>query len=161
MCCMIPGMCWQTCKKNYSHSHAGFWDMTRHLPDEKKNPKKRTVQIINLTPTSTEHISLTFLPLCWEKVIGCVQVCMELDRSVFFPGPLGAWYGKNVPHYGGKFLHCQHEPTVGFHNRHLHVMGSANMLSFLFFLQVYYPRRGFLDTCRTLKSYYHKQNTEI
>lgn len=39
MCCMIPGMCWQTCKKNYSHSHAGFRDMTRHLPDEKKNKK--------------------------------------------------------------------------------------------------------------------------
>lgn len=109
----------------------------------KKTPKKRTVQIINLTPTSTKHISLTFLPLCWEKVIGCVQVCMELDRSVFFPGPLGAWYGKNVPHYGGKFLHCQHEPTVGFHNRHLHVMGSANMLSFLFFFAGVIPQKGF------------------
>lgn len=36
----------------------------------------------------------------------------ELDRSVFFPGPLGAWYEKNVPHDGGKFLHCQRDFTT-------------------------------------------------
>lgn len=56
----------------------------------------------------------------------------ELDESVFFLGPLGDWYEKNVPHDGGKFLHCQRAATAGFHNLYLRLRGSPSMPSLLY-----------------------------
>lgn len=83
-----------------------------------------------------------------DKRLWCVPACVKLDKSVFFRGPLRGWNEKNVPHNGGKFLHCQRAAAVGLHNLNLHFRGSPSMLLLLFSNQSafisYYPRGEFL-----------------
>lgn len=54
-----------------------------------------------------------FTKECWNKTGQLTSAVCELEKSVIFLGPLGAWNEKNVPHDGGKFLRCQR--TSGFH----------------------------------------------
>lgn len=97
-------------------------DVIRQLPQE--NPQQTTIP----THTDTQTRTVT-LPA--DKLICCVPACVKLDKSVFFPGPLGGWYEKNVLHDGGKFLHCQRAAAVGFHNLNLRLRGSPSMSSLL------------------------------